>query len=202
GSRAVSEDELAELARVSGGLAALAGDQSAEGASVPAPPPAAEDSIDESLDFAFASTTEAPPAARTTPAPARAPKTTPAPAYRVPTVGALGTRPPGPQTPTPAPAAPSVTPAATTAAPPAQAAPAKRPSSRPVPSPGAPPPFGLATVISVLVVDDAQSEALIREALPADRFELMSATDPEEALRIARSAAPDVVVVGLGVLEL
>src|SRR5690606_505805 len=37
---------------------------------------------------------------------------------------------------------------------------------------------------------------------PTDHFELMSATDPEDALRLARSAAPDVVVVGLGVLEL
>ena len=50
------------------------------------------------------------------------------------------------------------------------------------------------TVVSVLVVDRAASQARVREALPVERFEVLGAADPEEALRIARSSAPDVVL--------
>ncbi|MBX3247908.1 MAG: response regulator [Myxococcales bacterium] len=57
----------------------------------------------------------------------------------------------------------------------------------------------LDTVISVLVVDDVRTQAAVREALPSERFELLGASDPEEALRLARSAAPDVVLMDAGI---
>lgn len=53
---------------------------------------------------------------------------------------------------------------------------------------------GVATIVSVLVVDDAEQQALVRAALPPDRFEMLGARDVDEALRLARSAAPDVVL--------
>ncbi len=62
----------------------------------------------------------------------------------------------------------------------------ERPSTRP--------PAPLDTVISVLVVDDVESQAKIRAALPAEGFELVGASDPEQGLRLARMGAPDVVV--------
>jgi CheY-like chemotaxis protein len=52
----------------------------------------------------------------------------------------------------------------------------------------------LDTILSVLVVDSSETQAAIRNALDAERFEVLGAADPEEALRIARSSAPDVVV--------
>jgi CheY-like chemotaxis protein len=55
-------------------------------------------------------------------------------------------------------------------------------------------PTALDTVLSVLVVDSADVQARVRDALDAERFEVLGAADPEEALRIARSSAPDVVV--------
>lgn len=55
------------------------------------------------------------------------------------------------------------------------------------------------TVVSVLVLDGVESQAQIRAALPAERFEVLSASDPEEALRIARSSAPDVVLADRGI---
>ncbi|MBK8172600.1 MAG: response regulator [Sandaracinaceae bacterium] len=51
-----------------------------------------------------------------------------------------------------------------------------------------------ARVISVLVMDSADVQAEIRGFLSADRFEVLGARDPEEALRLARSSAPDVVL--------
>ncbi len=50
------------------------------------------------------------------------------------------------------------------------------------------------TIVSVLVLDRVESQATIRAALPHERFELLAASDPEEALRLARSSAPDVVL--------
>jgi DNA-binding response OmpR family regulator len=50
------------------------------------------------------------------------------------------------------------------------------------------------TVISVLVVDEPEQHARVRAALPPDRFEVLAAADPEEALRLARSGAPDLVL--------
>ncbi len=78
----------------------------------------------------------------------------------------------------------------------------KRPSAPPAPKPASAAAVGLPTVVSVLVVDDAQSLAHVKGALPAERFEVLSATDPEEALRLARTAAPDVVLVSKAVVEL
>lgn len=70
--------------------------------------------------------------------------------------------------------------------------------SRP-PVPGRPlsqPPAQPSEVISVMVVDDAEAEAQVRRALPLDQFEVIATHDPEEALRLARAAAPDVVLIG------
>lgn len=50
------------------------------------------------------------------------------------------------------------------------------------------------TVISVLVLDEPEQHARVRAALPPDRFEVLAAADPEEALRLARSGAPDLVL--------
>lgn len=57
------------------------------------------------------------------------------------------------------------------------------------------------TVVSLLVVDRAASQARIREALPKERFEIVAAADPEEALRLSRSVAPDIVLIDRGVAE-
>ncbi|RLB51712.1 MAG: hypothetical protein DRJ42_16345 [Deltaproteobacteria bacterium] len=70
--------------------------------------------------------------------------------------------------------------------------PARSPSRRPGP---------LSTVLSVLVVDEVESQARIRELLPAEGFELVAASDPEAALRLARRSAPDVVLLEHGILE-
>ena len=69
---------------------------------------------------------------------------------------------------------------------------ATRKSGRPSTMPGAP----LEMIISVLVVDDVATQTKIRDVLPKDRYELLAASDPEEALRLARSSAPDIVLVG------
>ncbi len=57
------------------------------------------------------------------------------------------------------------------------------------------------TVVSLLVVDRAAAQARIRAALPTDRFEIVAAADPEEALRLSRSVAPDIVLIDRGVAE-
>ena len=67
---------------------------------------------------------------------------------------------------------------------------ARAPSSRPPPPSLTP----LDTIISVLVIDDVESQARVRAALPVERFELVGASDPEQGLRLARMGAPDVVV--------
>lgn len=56
-----------------------------------------------------------------------------------------------------------------------------------------PTPF-VGTVVSVLVVDGAEAQAQVRGLLPPEGYEVLSAADPEEALRLARSTAPDVVL--------
>ena len=67
------------------------------------------------------------------------------------------------------------------------------------------PPFAdgdvLRTVLSVLVVDRAAAQARIRDVLPRARFEVVAAADPEEALRLARSVAPDVVLIDRAIAE-
>ena len=50
------------------------------------------------------------------------------------------------------------------------------------------------TLVSVLVLEDARTAAQIKELLPAERFEVLATSDPEEALRLARSSAPDLVL--------
>jgi DNA-binding response OmpR family regulator len=52
-----------------------------------------------------------------------------------------------------------------------------------------------AAVVSVLVCDGAETQAKVRALLAGERFEVLGAADPEEALRLARSSAPDVVLV-------
>ncbi len=73
---------------------------------------------------------------------------------------------------------------------------AARASDRPPPRPAP-----LDTIFSVLVLDNVEWQAKIRAALPAERFELLAASDPEAALRLARTSAPDVVLADLGVLS-
>lgn len=55
-------------------------------------------------------------------------------------------------------------------------------------------------VVSVLVLDGADTQSRVRGLLPNERFEVLGAADPEEALRLARSSAPDVVLCDLSVL--
>ncbi len=50
-------------------------------------------------------------------------------------------------------------------------------------------------LVSVLVLDGADVQAQIRAALPAATYEILGTASPEEALRLARSSAPDVVLV-------
>lgn len=57
-----------------------------------------------------------------------------------------------------------------------------------------------APVVSVLVCDGAETQAKVRALLPGERFEVLGAADPEEALRLARSSAPDVVLVDRGTI--
>ncbi len=53
---------------------------------------------------------------------------------------------------------------------------------------------GLETVLSVLVVDEPEQQARVRAALPPERFEVLTAADADEALRLARSSAPDLIL--------
>ncbi len=55
-------------------------------------------------------------------------------------------------------------------------------------------PRGLYNVLSVLVVDAPEGQNQVRAALPGEGFEVLGTKDIEEALRLARSIAPDVVV--------
>jgi CheY-like chemotaxis protein len=73
---------------------------------------------------------------------------------------------------------------------------AKSASERPAPRHAR----GLDPVVSVLVVDAAEWQARARAMLPAERFEVLGAADPEDALRLARSSAPDVVMADWNVL--
>ena len=58
-----------------------------------------------------------------------------------------------------------------------------------------------APVVSVLVCDSAETQARVRALLASERFEVLGAADPEEALRLARSSAPDVVLVDRALLS-
>ena len=82
-------------------------------------------------------------------------------------------------------------------APPPATVEAKVPSIRPPARPEAP----LDTVASVLVIETLEWQMKVRAALPADRFELVTARDVEEGLRLARSTAPDVVLADLELIE-
>jgi len=67
------------------------------------------------------------------------------------------------------------------------------------PSPRHPTP--LSTVLQVLVVDQVEWQTRIMELLPAERFELVAASDPEAALRLARTSGPDVVLLDQDIVE-
>lgn len=71
------------------------------------------------------------------------------------------------------------------------------PSHPPRPAPERSP--SVETIVSVLVCDTPDSQARIRAALPPERFEVLAAEDPEEALRLARSGAPDIVLADRGI---
>ncbi|MCU0674060.1 MAG: response regulator [Myxococcota bacterium] len=58
----------------------------------------------------------------------------------------------------------------------------------------------LDTVVSVLVIDAVETQAAVREALPGERYELFGAGDAEAGLRLARTVAPDVVLVDVRAL--
>jgi DNA-binding response OmpR family regulator len=49
-------------------------------------------------------------------------------------------------------------------------------------------------LISVLVLDDMSTTAQIKDTLSAERFEVLATDNPEEALRLARSSSPDLVL--------
>ena len=75
------------------------------------------------------------------------------------------------------------------------------PSSPPIDSakatpPGRPAGLGdpLAPVISVLVLDDAPTVASLRALLPAGRYEVIGSADAEDAVALAQSLAPDVIL--------
>lgn len=78
------------------------------------------------------------------------------------------------------------------------------PAPAPVSAPRAPPPRapkprakahgGVSTVVGVLVVDAPEAQAQVRAALPPERFEVVTASSADEGLRLARAAAPDVVL--------
>jgi CheY-like chemotaxis protein len=59
----------------------------------------------------------------------------------------------------------------------------------------------LDTVVSVLVIDAVETQAAVREALPGERYELFGAGDAEAGLRLARTVAPDVVLVDVRALS-
>jgi DNA-binding response OmpR family regulator len=111
-------------------------------------------------------------------------------------VGAGGARPPSVR--------PAPTGTFTASRPPPREPPASAPTGGGMPAAGrsgARPTSPLAaTVTSVLVVDTAEWQAKVRAALPADRYELLAAASPEEGLRLARSAAPDVVLIDRAVV--
>ncbi len=48
---------------------------------------------------------------------------------------------------------------------------------------------------SVLVVDEVETQAEVKLALPEERYEVLGSSDAEEALKLARSGSPDVVLV-------
>ncbi|MBN1653307.1 MAG: response regulator [Deltaproteobacteria bacterium] len=56
-------------------------------------------------------------------------------------------------------------------------------------------------LISVLIVEEAQALDAVLALLPVEQFEVQTAFDAEEALRIARSSAPDLVLVSREVLQ-
>lgn len=68
------------------------------------------------------------------------------------------------------------------------------PAAAPVPGPRTTGPI-LETIVSVLVVDGAEVNARVRATLPAESFEVLAAGDADEALRLARSTSPDIVLV-------
>jgi len=55
-------------------------------------------------------------------------------------------------------------------------------------------------LINLLVVDEPESQDQISALLPAEQFEVQSTSDPEEALRLARSNAPDIALVSENIL--
>ncbi|MCB9708713.1 MAG: response regulator [Myxococcales bacterium] len=56
-------------------------------------------------------------------------------------------------------------------------------------------------VLSVLVVGEPDIHNQMRSALPGEGFEVLGTTNAEEALRLARSIAPDVMVVSEGIVS-
>ncbi|MCA9537002.1 MAG: response regulator [Myxococcales bacterium] len=50
------------------------------------------------------------------------------------------------------------------------------------------------SIVSALVCTDTASEALIRAALPPERFEVLTATTAEEATQLAWTSAPDLIL--------
>lgn len=56
------------------------------------------------------------------------------------------------------------------------------------------------TVLSVLVVGASEGHDRVRAALPGEGFEVLGTENAEEALRLARSIAPDVLIVAEAVL--
>jgi len=164
--RPLTQDDLDALAHLAATLPSLAGVSAKDSI----PPPA-----DEKSTMPSVAPPPAVPSERTgpLPAPPRAPSSAP---RRRSTLRGVHSEPP------PRHRTGSYTAARSTGS--------ERPRSRPPTLVGAP----LETVVSVLVVDRSESQAQIAAALDGDRFEVLSAADPEEALRIARSSAPDVVL--------
>jgi len=105
----------------------------------------------------------------------------------------VGARPAPPPVPAPIPPPPPTEAVARAPEAPRPSTPQRPPSSRPAE-------VTRTDVITVLVIDDADSEAQVRRALAHEHFEVLATTEPEEALRIARAAAPDVVLIGHDVI--
>ncbi len=61
-------------------------------------------------------------------------------------------------------------------------------------------PHRAANVASILLLDDVETQTLVRSALPTEQFELTATDDPEQALRLARSMAPDLVLADRSIL--
>jgi CheY-like chemotaxis protein len=131
-----------------------------------------------------------PPAPRAAPAGPATPQSLAAP--RPPSATGLGANVARPASTRPARTAPSGTFTATR--PPSKAPPPASAASS-APGPTRAPSALHASVTSVLVVDTAEWQAKVRSALPPERYELLAAASPEEGLRLARSAAPDVVLI-------